>query len=138
MQDTGGRGWSVFSWPPASCPCILNYYLRIERRYLLRVDAQILHGVRDTLAVALALFFELVEGGQRDEFGIHLEVAAERAAAFAAAHAVGAEHVQAAWHPFADLLGQSANIVRRCNARAIDAFERPLDVGNARRLCGMQ
>src|SRR3954467_9228234 len=79
--------------------------LRIQRGLLFRVDPQVLHGVRDALAIALALFFELIERGQCDALGVDFKMPAERATAFAAPHAVGAQSEKPAGDPFADLLG---------------------------------
>src|SRR2546421_12916530 len=110
----------------------MHRQLSIQRRSFCGIDAELLHGVGDALAVALSLFLKLVERGQRNALGVDFEMASQRAAAFASPHAVGAEDEEAAWDPFADLFRKRANVVGRGDAGTVDVFQSPLDVGNTR------
>src|SRR5687768_9535860 len=100
---------------PVTASCIL--VLSVQRRLLVWVDAQLFHCLRHALAVAFALFLELVQGRDRDRLGVDFEVATQSRTAFAAAHAVGAQGEQPAGYPWIDLLGESPHMIRCGNVR---------------------
>src|SRR5215831_5140004 len=73
-----------------------------------------------------------------DEARIDLEEVAERRASLATAEAIGAECGNAAWRPFVNHGGQDFQVVAGGDKDALLVLEALRDIGNARRLIGVQ
>src|SRR5260221_425244 len=107
-------------------------------RGLLRVDAVLPDRLGDLGGGQLAILGEGLQRGDRHVEAVHLEEAAQVLARVAAPEAVGAEHLVAARHELADLVGEGAHVVGGRDHRPAGPGEALLHVRGARLLRRVQ